>query len=144
MARHAAILVAAVALLTLAPDDGPARAWWSQTVPGTSAAASLTLAAPSDPDADGACSILVIGPAVDLTWTASPSSFATGYEVLRASTSSGPFVAVATVTGSSTVSYTDTGLAALTTYHYRIRSRSAAWASPATVSVSAKTPLLCL
>lgn len=145
MRRHVTAVIAAVALTALISFDTPVRALWTQLVPGaTGEAASLTLTAPSALAATGTCSILVIGPAVDLEWTASSSTFASGYEILRSTSASGPFVVVGTVTGSSTVSATDIGLLPLTTYHYRVRSRAGAWMSPVTSTVSATTPLVCL
>lgn len=43
----------------------------------------------------------------DLSWTASVSSYATGYKIYRAVTSSGPWTQIGTVSGSSNVSYID-------------------------------------
>lgn len=147
MRRRTAIAIAVIVASWSAMSSGsaPARALWSQPVhDATAAAGSLVLAGPSGLGASGACSILVIGPAVELTWTATPSSFASGYDVLRSTSPTGPFVTVATVAGATTVTFTDTGLPALTTYHYRLRSRAGAWESPVTSTASATTPLICL
>ncbi len=54
---------------------------------------------------------------LDVTWPASPSPDVASYEVQRAGTSTGPFAAVAQV---ATTSYSDTGLAAASTWHYRV------------------------
>jgi len=70
---------------------------------------------------------------VALTWTA-PAG-ATGYVVLRATVSGGPYVTVAS--GVTTPSYTDTGLTTGTTYYYVVMAYSAASDSPNSNQASA-------
>jgi mannan endo-1,4-beta-mannosidase len=75
---------------------------------------------------------------VTLTWTASTDNTAvTGYEVYRAT--GGSFTLVATTAGTT---FTDTGLAAATTYRYYLRARDAVpnfSANSGTVSVTTQT-----
>ena len=63
---------------------------------------------------------------VVLNWSAVTG--ATSYDVLRSTTSGGPFLDVAT--GLTTTTYADTGLTAGTTYHYVIVARTATSESP--------------
>lgn len=54
---------------------------------------------------------------LDVTWPASPSGDVVAYEVQRAGSSTGPFAALARVGGTS---FSNTGLPAASTWHYRI------------------------
>lgn len=65
-----------------------------------------------------------------LTWTATTSGWAEGYEVLR-STDGATYTVIATLAGASTESYTDSPLAFSTTYWYRVRAVKHAWTSQA-------------
>lgn len=78
--------------------------------------ATPTLAPPTG--LSGSCPAL--SNAVVLTWTASASSFATGYSVLRSTTNGSGYSKVGTVSGASTVTYRDplSGLLNSTTYYY--------------------------
>lgn len=66
---------------------------------------------------------------VNLTWTATTSAFADGYEIDRASQSGGPYSPVGTVSGQSTTNYTDTTAGFSTTYYYVVRATKASWRS---------------
>jgi hypothetical protein len=76
---------------------------------------------------------------VTLTWNA--VSGATGYAVKRGAASGGPFTLVASLTGASTTTYTDTGLTNGTTYYYVVSASNAAGASPDSAPIAA-TPRL--
>lgn len=65
-----------------------------------------------------------------LTWTATASAWAEGYEVLR-STDGTTYAVVATLAGAATESYTDSSLSFSTTYWYRVRALKHAWTSEA-------------
>jgi hypothetical protein len=82
---------------------------------------------------------------ITLTWTATPSTWADGYEVLGSLLPTGPFAVVGTVAGASSTSHTVTGLAFGTTYHYVVKATKGNWRSPAT-AVASRTTLsaLCL
>lgn len=91
---------------------------------------------PGTPTASG-----VTAGGVTLSWTASTDDTAvTGYEVYRATgASGGSFTLVATTAGTT---FTDTGLAAATTYRYYLRARDAVpnfSANSGTVSVTTQT-----
>lgn len=75
---------------------------------------------------------------VDLSWTSSRG--ATEYEVLRATTSAGPFTSIKT--GLTGTTYSDTGLTNETTYYYKvIASNEAGTRESAVVSAKPSKPL---
>jgi hypothetical protein len=86
--------------------------------------------------------VVVLGPEVALSWTASPSSFVTSYSVMRKS-GTGAYSQVAQVS-SSTTTYDDTSVTGLgTTYTYEIVA-NAPGGTATSASKSATTPSLCL
>ena len=73
-----------------------------------------------------------------LTWTDNSSAEA-GFKVERATASAGPFTQIGT-TAAGVANYTDTGLAATTTYYYRVRSYNANGNSGYSNTASKATP----
>lgn len=123
--RKRAILVAAAALL-LAPA---ALASWSSSV--AVAGMTVSTATLADPTAlaaaTGACTRLQAGSlTVDLSWTATTSSRATGYVVLRDG------VQVGSVAGAASTGWSDTTgqLAFQTGYDYVVEAVVGGWTSP--------------
>jgi hypothetical protein len=76
-----------------------------------------------------------------LTWTATPDTYATGYQVWRSTTSGSGYTQVASVTPRTTTTWTDTTVAALTTYYYVVRAVANSWTSVFTSQVSATVVL---
>jgi hypothetical protein len=72
-----------------------------------------------------------------LTWTATPDVYATGYDVLRSTTSGSGYAVIASVSGRTTTTHTDTTVASLTTYFYVVRARAGSWISPDSNQVQA-------
>ena len=66
-----------------------------------------------------------------LTWTPTPDTYATGYVILRSTTSGSGYTQIASVSDHTTSTWTDTttGLSVLTTYYYVIRSVAPVWTS---------------
>jgi hypothetical protein len=58
-------------------------------------------------------------PAVNLSWSASPSTWASGYRILRATSAAGPYTQIASVSPGTTTTYVDAPGAG--TFHYRVR-----------------------
>ncbi|MEK7087680.1 MAG: peptidoglycan-binding protein [Patescibacteria group bacterium] len=81
-----------------------------------------------------------VGAAITVTWTASTNN-PTGYYVYR-STDNSSFPLLATISGGSTVTYTDSGVSGGTTYYYKVAgfSDSGAQESAASAAVSAQSP----
>ena len=73
-----------------------------------------------------------------LTWTDNSSAEA-GFKVERGTAAAGPFTQIAT-TGAGVATYTDSGLAAATTYYYRVRSYNANGNSGYSNTASKATP----
>ena len=100
-------------------------------VTGATAASTLstdTLAPPSNLTA-GLC---LVG-SVTLSWTATPSSWADGYELRWGTTSGGPYP---NSTTSLTTTKLVTGLSLLTTHHFVVRAYDGAWRSVPTAQRS--------
>lgn len=104
------------------------------SVPGNTLTTG-TLAAPTG------LAATVSGTTVTLTWTATTTAAATGYEVLRGTAAGGPYTVIATVAGRTTTSYAD-GTASGTMY-YVVRSVLQGWTSvnsgAVTATVNGKT-----
>lgn len=58
-------------------------------------------------------------PAVNLSWTATSSTWASGYRILRATSAAGPYTQIAQISPRTTTTYTDAPGAG--TFHYRLR-----------------------
>jgi hypothetical protein len=79
-----------------------------------------------------------------LTWTATPSTYATGYRVLRRTGATGAFVPVAELTGRTTTTFTDAPLVVATSYAYRVDAVYRGWSATGTTTAGVTTPVLCL
>jgi fibronectin type 3 domain-containing protein len=128
--------VLGVATVVATPAFGAFGAVASQQ---THTLSSGTLAAPTA--LSGACASLPRR--VELSWTATTSAFADGYEILRSTTSGGPYASIGTVTGVATTTFTDSTVAALTTYYYVVKAKRNLWRSPASNQATVST-VLCL
>jgi hypothetical protein len=76
---------------------------------------------------------------VALSWTATPSAFASGYEIFRALGAGTP-VSIATVSGLGTVTYTDKGVSASRTYSYTVQASYLGWRSVSSNTATITTP----
>ncbi len=142
--RDAARRVAVAAGVALGALGAAATAGASYT-DSTSAAATYTAGALQPATAPaataGTCST-VTGDRTVLTWTATTSTWASGYEIARSTTAGGPYTVIATVSGVGTTTYNDGPLAFSTTYYYAIRATKHQWRSAdATVSRKTKSSL---
>jgi hypothetical protein len=77
---------------------------------------------------------------VALSWQATSSTRAGGYQILRSTTNGGPYSAVGSVTGVGTTSYTDTSTSFSTTYYYAAETTLAAWRSAGSNQAAVTTP----
>lgn len=129
--RPVAVAVAGFLLVVvgLAPAL-PARSLARFVDSATSSAtiATDTLAPPTGLAATG-------GTSVALTWTPTVDAYATGYSVLRGTTSGGPYSAVGAVTPGSATTTTDGP--APGTWYYVLRSVFQSWSSPDSDEASA-------
>jgi len=65
---------------------------------------------------------------VNLTWTVTPDTRATGYQVLRGTANGGPYTQVATITSRTTTAYQD-NVPLPGQYYYVLRTYYASWTS---------------
>jgi glucosylceramidase len=105
--------------------------------PSNQASATTTVVIPTAPS--GLTATAVSSAQINLSWTASPTNGVT-YGVYRSTTSgftpgSGNLIA----SGLSTTTYTNTGLAASTTYYYKVEAVNSAGSSPASNQATATT-----
>ncbi len=135
----------AVALgLITALTVGPPAARWAGLAATASARQTLssaTLHPASDLSVTTGCSLLILGPKADLSWTATYSTFATGYEVERWRGSI--LEEVTSVTPRTTTTLTQTGLQSATSFTWVVQAFHVAWTSTQ-VSVTGSTPGVCL
>ena len=107
-----------------------------------SASATLatdTLQPPTNPAAAHGPCTLGVAASVTVSWTATVSTWAGGYEIRASLLSGGPYSVVGTVAGRTTTSFTVTGLPFATTYHYVVSATKGNWRSAPTAQVSRTT-----
>jgi hypothetical protein len=80
---------------------------------------------------------------VALSWTASRSAFADGYDVYRSTQSGGQFDLIGTVPGPDSTGFVDDDVAMGSRYFYQVRA-TARRGDSVPVQVQADTPAVCL
>jgi hypothetical protein len=142
--RFAVVLAAGIALSFAVANAGRTQARFTDAPGlGSNSFSSATLQAPTGLAASGGCTAL-LAPKVTLTWTATSSTFADGYDVYRGTASGGPYSNIGHVVGRTTTTYTDTSVNLNRTYYYVLRSTAFSWTSANSAQASATTPLICL
>jgi hypothetical protein len=137
MTRATALLIVSL-LGLLGPLGGVSLARMTDQESVAATFTADTLDPPTNLRCNGSTScttVLIYKPV--LTWTATPDTYATGYEVLRSTTSGSGYAVIATVSGQSTTTFTDTTVAPLTTYFYVVRAVVASWSSAVSNEVQA-------
>lgn len=131
------------ALLLVVGVCGPALGSFTDSATAASTLTTTSLAAPTGLTATASCSASIPKlPRVTLSWTATASPFATGYDIYRGLTA-GTQTLLTSVSPRTVTSYVDTAVLVATTYSYSVRTRYASW-SKASSNVSATTATLCL
>lgn len=138
--RRASILIigfaAVLRFASSARGSFTAPATVSQTISSATLEPASALAAVT-----GCSGLLDLSAKADLSWVATPSTFAEGYTVERWR---GPTLeTTAVVTPRTSTTRTETGLATGTSYTWKISASARAWTSTA-VTVLGTTPALCL
>ncbi len=118
--RRSGALAAAVLLIAMAGAAPVSLARFTSSRDATATLATAVVTAPANLAGSG-------GAMATLSWTASTSAFADGYDVLRSSTSGSGYTQVGTVTPAAATSTTDNPPAG--TWYYVLRTRSGAWTS---------------
>lgn len=134
---------AAGALLLLVVLGGPALGSYGDSATAASSLSTTSLAAPTGFTATAGCTTSIPKlPKVTLSWTATTSTFATGYDIYRA-TGAGSQTLLTSVSPRTVTSYVDNSVSLITSYTYSVRTRYASW-SKASSNASATTAALCL
>ena len=116
--------IALTAALSAASITAVASAAFTSKSSSSETIATANLSAPTGLAA--AC--VTLSSNVTLTWTATVSTVASGYKILRATTTGGPYVPIATVSGRTTTTYTDT-IGLLQTQYYVVEATRNNWTS---------------
>lgn len=127
--------------LAVAVSSAGTVAWAQMTAASPSTSHTLstgTLEAPTSPATAAGTCLTLVGDEIVVTWTATSSLKADGYEILRA-VGTGTYVSHALVPGQATVSFTDTLLSFSTTYNYVVKAKKENWRSAGTSPVSRNT-----
>ncbi|HVL33391.1 MAG TPA: hypothetical protein VM600_07410 [Actinomycetota bacterium] len=103
---------------------------FSASATSATSVSSATLAAPSDLTLSSVDCVAGVSISVKLTWTQTSSGFADGYQVLRSLTAGGPYSAIGSVSGISTLTFTDSSVSFLTPYYYVVKAKKHKWTSP--------------
>jgi len=82
----------------------------------------------------------VVGSSIRLDWTATVDTYASGYYVLRSTTSGGPYGQIGSATPRTATTYTDNTAAAGTRYYYVLRSYYQNWQSANSNEANAAVP----
>lgn len=137
-------VIAAVTIAALASaGTGVTLARYTDTASvGSNTFTTATLQPPTGLGASAGCNL--VNPKVTLTWTATTSTYADGYDVYRSTTNGGPYSSIAHVTGRATTTYTDTSVNLNKTYYYVLKSTAFSWTSANSGQASTTTPLICL
>jgi hypothetical protein len=133
-ARRTPAALALVAALVLVAAR-PAAAAWTSSAPASQSVSSATVEQPPTLAAANSCVLVPLTIRVQLTWTASPSTFVDGYEVFRSTTDGGPYSSIGTVSGRGTVTYLDSTVRLATTYFYVVQATKYSWRSPSSPQV---------
>lgn len=112
--------------------------WSSQADAGPLTISAATINPPSGLAAARNC-VRGVRDWVELTWTGTPSAFADGYEIFRA-TGAGSPLSIATVSGQGTVTYTDKAVAFSTSYSYTVQASYQGWRSASSNTAPITTP----
>lgn len=133
---------AVLVVVAVLPTSSGAFASFLSGASATHDISSAALSPVSNLTASTSCGPLLSFTAkADLSWTATPSTFASGYKVER--WLGGVLQFTTTVSPRTTAALTETGLATGTTYTWKVYSYVQGWTS-SVVTVSAATPALCL
>jgi fibronectin type 3 domain-containing protein len=138
--KSVSLAILAVAVVAMLAGAQVALAVFTKTAAGGPLTVeTATLAAPTDVSATQVSCRSNKNPEIDVSWSATSSTYATSYTVERATALAGPYTAVGSVATPKT-SYTDTSgsLGYSTTYYYRVAAVYRSWSATSTAA-SVKT-----
>lgn len=134
--------MAALALAALLALAVPAIARFVDTgTVDSNAFSAAVLEPPTDVAASDDCVLAELE--VTVSWTATTSPVADGYEILRSTSSGGPYTKVGEVLGLLETEFVDTEVSLDTTYHYVVRTFYEGWTSVDSSEASVTTVSTC-
>lgn len=139
------MVVAAAVTAMLFAQALPSLATFRPTTAASNTVSTATLQPPTGLGGTTSCS----GPGTaqaSLTWTATASAFADGYDVYRGTSNGGPYSNIAHVSGGATASYADPGPLADGNKHYYYVLKSTfgtSWTSLNSSQANLQTPNKC-
>jgi fibronectin type 3 domain-containing protein len=137
--RYSSAIVALVMTVTLASAPVALAVFGHTATGGPLTLASATLAAPGSVKAAQVGCRTNKTPEIEVSWSATSSTYATSYTVERATTGSGPYTSVASVPiGETSSTDKSASLGYSTTYYYRVTTVFHSWSTSST-SASVKT-----
>jgi hypothetical protein len=131
--------IAALALVALLCAPVALAVFTTTAHGGPLTVGTATLGAPQQPAASQVKCRTGKNPEIEVTWSATESSYATGYTVERASSSNGPYTSVSSVSINKTT-YVDSAVSLTysSTYYYRVSAVYRSWSTASSVA-SVKT-----
>jgi hypothetical protein len=144
--RHRSAAVSALLAIAMLASAPLALAVFNKIAPGGPLTiATATLSPPGGVTAAQTNCRLNKNPEIEVTWSATSSSYASSYTVERATASAGPYTAIASVAIGKT-SYTDKSgsLQYSTTYYYRVSTVYDSWNAISTAASVKTLNSLCL
>jgi len=137
--RYSSVIVALVMAVTLVSAPVALAVFSHTATGGPLTVASAALAAPGSVKAAQVSCRTNRTPEIEVSWSATGSTYATSYTVERATASTGPYTSAGSVPIGET-SYTDKSgsLGYSTTYYYRVATVFHSWSTSST-SASVKT-----
>jgi len=132
--RHISVVIVALLVgATLASAQVALALFNKAVVGGPFTIATSTLAAPGKVTATQVACRIGKNPEIEVSWSATSSSYATSYTVERATASGGPYTSVGSVAVGKTT-YLDSGgtMAYSTTYYYRVSTVYRSWTTAST------------
>jgi hypothetical protein len=138
--RHISAMVSVLLVVAMLASAQVALAVFNKAVTGGPlTVATSTLVAPAKVTATQVNCRTNKNPEIEVSWTATTSTYASSYMVERATASAGPYTSVSSVALGET-SYTDKSgsLASSSTYYYRVTVVYRSW-SAASTTISVKT-----
>jgi hypothetical protein len=138
--RHISVVIVALLVgATLASAQVALAVFNKTAVGGPLTIVTSTLVAPATVTAAQANCRTNKNPEIEISWSATSSSYATSYTVERATASSGPYTSVSSVAVGKTTYLDSSGtLASSSTYYYRVSTVYRSWSATSS-STTVKT-----
>jgi hypothetical protein len=138
--RTTLVLVLVAAVPSIGSATGAQASFVGSTPGAAGSVSTATIAPPTSVTAARGTCVLLTSATVVVSWTATSSTFADGYEILRSTTSGSGYSSIGTVAGLGTTTFTDGTVAFLTTYYYVVRAKKLAWRSVNSNQAQVTTP----